>query len=131
MSHGKRIQSFNKAFGSMVNQVGFNAEMRALDASIYYLHELQWVASVRLSNKTEDNRGIDLVFETKNIGDIFLQIKSSYMGAKKFTEKRRSSLIKVVIIKHYENREDIWSKVKTAVLELRQEILKIRNEKDI
>jgi hypothetical protein len=123
MKKGEKIAGFHKAFGDSVRQTGASAENKALQTSLSHMYQFVWIKSVRLSNKPEDSRGIDLVFKTKDVGDLFIQIKSSRRAARRFSDIKRSTLIGVVIVGSFDDKEMIWNKIKDALLSLRQQIL--------
>lgn len=51
---------------------------------------LGWIQRVRKARLDEDRRGIDVVVETKDAGELYVQIKSSERGARTWTEKYRT-----------------------------------------
>ena len=80
-------------------EVGYNNEYRVFEA---YSPEFAglfppWIYGVRFTQDDDDHRGIDLVFET-DVGDIGLQVKSSFAGMRKFLQAQMKRKLDVGIV---------------------------------
>ena len=124
MQRKQAIGSFFRTLGQAENRKGYSAEDKVLDALLFYYNEEPWIAFSRRATREEDlYHGIDIVVETRDIGKLFLQIKSSQIASRKYSEKRRRTMIAVVVVKPHETREFIWSGLKKALGDLRSKIL--------
>lgn len=79
-------------------------------------------------NSEEDRRGIDIVVDTFDIGKIFIQVKGSKIGLKRFSEKRSRMMIAILYIPHYVymNNDLLTKKIKILLDVERQKILQLR-----
>jgi len=96
-SHPRRILRIINEIGK---EVSHNNEVRVLQAytSDYpFPDRMPWIKDVRLANGHEDQRGIDLVFST-DVGDIFLQLKSSEVFAEKFRREQKQRKLRTHIV---------------------------------
>ncbi len=81
-------------------EMGHNNERRVVDA---YTREVSpgdiptWIQSVRISSQEEDRRGIDVVFVT-DVGEIFVQVKGSSVGIRKFEMRQQHGEVSWKII---------------------------------
>ena len=75
-----------------------------------------WYNGVSKATTEQDQRGIDFIIHT-SFGNIFVQIKSSEMGAKKFLNKPRNQNFRIVVlvIKNDYDEENIRSISFTAI----------------
>ena len=75
-----------------------------------------WYNGISKATMDQDQKGIDFIIHTA-FGDIFVQIKSSEAGAKKFLNKLRTNNFRIVvlIIKRDYNEENIRSISFTAI----------------
>lgn len=87
----------NLTVGRRANEKGRLAEWRCLQAALVACAASHWLHNARLATQREDARGIDIVVAT-NLGNIYLQVKSSHHGAKKFRRKRPKSKAIVIIV---------------------------------
>jgi len=118
------LQSIYKTLGQLENRKGFSAEEKGLEALLLHYRKEPWIKFPRKATKEEDiHLGIDLVVETNDMGKLFIQVKSSGLAKKRFCEKRRRSMIVVVIIKPKDDLDLIWQKIRQALFELRAKIL--------
>lgn len=85
--------------GDAARAVGDVHERQVLDIAKVALHGRPWIRSVRLSTLEEDRRGIDIVVET-DLGDIYVQVKSSEGGANKYRRQYAASpdLARTVVV---------------------------------
>ena len=67
-----------------------------------------WYKGISWATKKEDQKGIDFIIHTA-FGDVFVQIKSSETGAKKFLKKRQNQHRNIIllVIKGYYSEETI------------------------
>jgi len=126
----QRRRALREALGRASNQLGQRQEelvVRAFDAAD---SRPEWFRSIRLKDGDEDRRGIDVVIETRDLGCLMLQVKSSFRGAEKFASKgRRSTLIGVVIVKHQDGPLAIRLNVLRVCEALRRQILNLREQR--
>ena len=69
-----------------------------------------WYKGISWTTKKEDRKGIDFIVHTV-FGDIFVQIKSSEAGAKKFLKKPKNKNFRIIflVIKNDYDEENIRS----------------------
>lgn len=82
-----------------------------------------WMGDVRACTEEEDERGIDVVVET-DIGEIYLQVKSSYSNAQKFLRKWPQRNVGMVVIRPQDDRDTIFNKAMDAVAKQRSDVMK-------
>ena len=75
-----------------------------------------WYKGISWTTKKDDRKGIDFIVHTV-FGDIFIQIKSSEAGAKKFLKKTRNFRILLLVIKSDYKEEEIRKISFTAIQE--------------
>jgi len=80
----------------------------------------EWMKSARLAAHREDHAGIDLVLET-DVGQLFLQVKSSMTGKVKFESVRRKHRIAVVVVRDGDSDARVLEKVSATAGALRAE----------
>ena len=73
-------------------------------------------------NSMKDRMGIDFTFFT-DVGDIFVQVKSSWRGAQVFMSKRRRAYINVVIIDVRDPFEKTYAKLIARLERCRQKFM--------
>ncbi len=102
---------------------GHEHERRVEDSFKESVDVPNWFHSIRKSTIDEDHRGIDFIVETKDMGPIFLQIKSSKTGAKNFIKKygARAKTIALVVIRDADNNFFIRMKIFSAIEKLRKQ----------
>ena len=107
---------------------GWRAEQKAVDAlSEPFPDRPSWFRSIRLGTEEEDHEGIDVVIETKDLGKLLIQVKSSQAGVKKFVERgRRSHLIGIVVIGLDDETSVVRQKLLHVAKQLRHAILEKR-----
>ncbi|MEI6528285.1 MAG: hypothetical protein WCO10_01265 [bacterium] len=109
---------------------GKKAEERTFEAILKFAYGLDWFKTVRFATKEEDTRGIDLVVETRDIGSLYVQVKSSWVAATRFKNHHPRMVVAVLVIHFYEYEEVVWKKVLPKLLEVRQEIFRRRNQQN-
>lgn len=115
-----------RTIGQIEQQKGFTSERKALNALLLHYNDLPWLCLPRKGSWEEDRRGIDIVVPTVDIGDLYLQVKSSHFGVVKFNKRHHRQTIAVVVVKLPESSDIVWINIKNALLGLRKEILKNR-----
>jgi len=124
------MTNVRRTIGQIERQKGITAERKALEALLLNYKDLPWLSFPRKASWNEDRRGIDIVVPTTDIGELYLQIKSSRFGVEKFNKKQHHQMVAVVVVKLSETSEVIWDNLKKALLELKTEILKKRGLAD-
>jgi hypothetical protein len=89
-----------------------------------------WFQGVERPSDKQDLRGIDLIVKTRDVGKIFIQIKSSIIGMNRFlVEHPRTRLrIGIIIVSRNDTAEEIRQKVFGAAGLLRDKWLRKRTE---
>ena len=88
-----------KLLGESAQGRGRVSEVSLLEAVIVVGAELEWFASARKSDASEDERGIDIAVIAHGRDEpLYLQAKSSIGKAKSFASKRRDIHIEVVVV---------------------------------
>lgn len=88
-----------------------------------------WFVAIRKATPEEDQRGIDAVVTTTDLGNLLLQIKSSRAGVRKFLERgRRSSLIGLYVLNPEHDEVRRLRGVLKVLDDLRSEILQLRGQ---
>lgn len=86
----------------------------------------EWLVGYQRANLKDDMSGVDGWILTSDVGEIKLQIKSSFSGVKKFERNHHRRDIAIVIIKNYDSSQLVLEKIITAVSPLRREYLSKR-----
>ena len=75
-----------------------------------------WYNGISKATKEQDQKGVDFIIHTA-FGNIFIQIKSSEIGAKKFLNKPRNQNFRIIVlvIKNDYDEENIRSISFTAI----------------
>lgn len=117
----------NSAINKAGHQRGTNAEDRVerLIQQIGQSGWPKWIQSGRRATSLEDQGGIDFIFLT-DIGDLYLQIKSSKVGVKSHLGKKKKKLIGCVIVKGTDSSTTIQSRIISKLAELRKQLLQNR-----
>jgi hypothetical protein len=89
------------------------AENRALDACRAPCRP-SWLLAARRATREEDEKGIDLVVES-DVGQLQLQVKSSFHGKAKFLARRHDVRVAIVVVRPYDPEETVQSKVYSAL----------------
>lgn len=104
---------------------GFANENRVAEA-LTFLSENDpppWFKGWDKATPEQDRKGIDYVVHTYDIGDLYLQVKSSHAGCKKFNGRRRKQLIAVLLVQE----SNLLDKLHKSLVFLRNEVLRIRS----
>lgn len=129
MPQSEKAKSFLKTIGQTENHKGFSAEERALGILLFHYPKEPWIRFPRKATREEDTlMGIDLVVETVDIGKLFLQIKSSEGAKRRFYQKKRRAMIAVVVVRHADDEDFVWVKLRNALRELRRDVLVMRGD---
>ncbi|GEM_PF-5632750 len=72
-----------------------------------------WLDTIRPGSEAEDHKGIDFVMETKDVGKIFIQVKSSTWQADRFMAKhpRNPHHIVLIVVDDRANSVDIRKRI--------------------
>ena len=108
--------------GKVNFEKGLSREKKFLRALRPPYRPPSWIYEVRPATRKEDTRGIDVVVLT-DVGNIYIQVKSSERAKRKFLEKRRSTMIEVIVVSSSDNHYDLQWKFLRAVSEIREELL--------
>lgn len=115
------MSEINRLFGHVSNEKGAKNEQRVLDA--FATNRPNWIDSVEPASKKQDNRGIDIVFNS-DVGKLYLQVKSSIAGKKHFKRTQEENTarnnIAVVILRP---ETDVRAVVIEAISKLRENYL--------
>lgn len=107
-----------KAIGRLGQRRGRESERAALEAISANMPE--WMTSVRAATDDEDRRGIDIVAST-DVGDVYLQVKSSVGAAKDFRRDPRRRNIAVAVVRIGEPYDIVGKRCVNAIAALRAE----------
>jgi hypothetical protein len=95
---------------------GAEAEKRSLEQIRSHYRELPWIKYARKATKKEDHEGIDIVVYTKDAGELFVQIKSSYKHAQQFCRKHPGKFIIIIIVREEYSDDMVWREVKGGLI---------------
>jgi hypothetical protein len=118
--------AIRKALYRLALYKGETAEKRSLLAITSNCHELPWIDRARTATRSEDLRGTDIVIYTKDIGKLYVQIKSSMRGADKYRQKYPGRIIAIIIIREEYSDDVVWGEVRKAIVALRNNLLNKR-----
>ena len=114
-----------RMFGEAAQALGRANEARLLEAVEYLRERHAWILGVRQATREEDSKGIDLVVTT-DVGELYLQSKSSKTAAVDFMQKRRKLLIATVVVRG--DKERVAGRALTAITDLRLVVLEKRKK---
>jgi hypothetical protein len=114
-----------RMFGEAAQALGRANEARLLEAVEYLRERHAWILGVRQATREEDSKGIDLVVTT-DVGELYLQSKSSKTAAVDFMQKRRKLLIATVVVRG--DKERVAGRALTALTDLRLVVLEKRKK---
>lgn len=121
--------ALRSGFGRTEQELGEANERRVLEAFQDRALFPDWLAGVRRATNGEDARGIDVVFATRDLGKLFIQVKSSERRARDFSKAHaRGTRISVVIVTHRETPESIRRSVLVLLERERAWILRKRGQ---
>lgn len=110
------MSSLRKLFGEAANALGRANEARLLEAVEWLAERQPWIRGVRAGTPEEDKRGIDLVVTT-DVGDLYLQSKSSKAAAVDFMSQRRRVMVGAVVVRG--NKERVATRALVVLTDLR------------
>ncbi|OHB25467.1 MAG: hypothetical protein A2542_00570 [Parcubacteria group bacterium RIFOXYD2_FULL_52_8] len=93
---------------------GMLREFDVLDACCFQdWAKPDWVLSIRPGSEEKDAQGIDFVMYTKDVGKIFIQVKSSHRGALRFMDEhpRNPRHIVLIVVDDRANSVDIRRRI--------------------
>jgi len=106
-----------REIGRLANERGRKNERRVVAASALITDE--WMSGARPATPEEDARGIDVVVLTNDMGNLYLQVKSSWCGAKIAREKPRFSCGPVEVVVACDDELRLVRRVRDALFRLR------------
>lgn len=112
----------NQALGKVRNERGTANEYKVLEGIQESSKKPEWYVAARHATREEDDRGIDLIVTT-DVGDVYLQVKSSKFRAEQFKRKIRKQMIGMIVVKVNETIEQLGPKAFKEVGRLRSLIL--------
>lgn len=116
----------HRRFKTVSNNKGRETERRFFEAMREFRNKRpEWLLSIRRGTQKEDAQGIDGVAST-DIGKIFIQIKSSEVGAQKFIKGphfRRNKHIVIVVILYSYGPRSICKKAYEKISAMRRTII--------
>lgn len=115
-----------RMFGEAAQALGRANEARLLEAVEYLRERHAWILGVRQATREEDSKGIDLVVTT-DVGELYLQSKSSKTAAVDFMTKRRKATVTAVVVRG--DVERVAGRALIALTDMRLEILAKRKSK--
>ncbi|HZU96090.1 MAG TPA: hypothetical protein VFF73_05230 [Planctomycetota bacterium] len=118
----KKGQRALELMGTAARRRGRDNERRVLQALLEGARP-EWLESARMATNEEDHRGIDVVVAS-DVGDLYLQVKSSKTGAK---AARPSPHRALVIARAGEPLATIKGRALTALAALRKSYLDRRS----
>lgn len=123
-------QRFSRLFRRLGRQKGRNNEGRFFSAFKDESAPLpDWFVGIERATREEDCCGIDAVLITKDVGKIFVQIKSSKSGRRKFKDfhPHNPKHIVVVVVRTEDGAEEIRQCLWRTVAPERQRLLALRS----
>lgn len=84
-----------------------------------------WFLGVRAGTLKEDMQGVDLWVQTKDVGEIPIQVKSSHTAALRYWERRGSNGTVVIVVPHDISHEELGERAIGLVKSWRKEALGI------
>ena len=114
-----------QALGKIGNERGLENEFKVLNGVRGASSKPAWYRDVRHATREEDDRGIDVVVYT-DIGELYLQVKSSKFRAVQFKRKSRKQMIGMIVVKVKDTLDQLGAKAFAEVGRLRSQILEKR-----
>jgi hypothetical protein len=118
------VSGITRALGQLANERGKRNELRMLAACLSEPRP-KWLRDARLATREEDARGIDIVVTT-DVGDVYLQVKSSRIAAEIFQRRPMRAHAEVVVSNDKVTHERLIARAHGAVSRLRAAILQSR-----
>ena len=109
--------SFTRVLGELSNERGRKNEEKVVQVFSVRTDDVpSWLLSVRGTEKhsKDDRRGKDIIINTADVGDIYLNVKSSQAKADKFKEAQRHGRyrnIGVVVVEYEDDGASLRRKV--------------------
>lgn len=112
--------------GRKGNLKGSIAETRAVGllSSLVEISKPGWLLDVKRAPLWLDRRGVDVIVLT-DVGELYLQIKSSQAGAKKFRKKKRSLMVETVVIGPDDLDNEVKQRLVEAIQHMRRYLLSV------
>lgn len=85
-----------------------------------------WFFAIYPATQEEDESGADAVIDTQDVGRLYLQVKSSQSGVRKFYKRRRKKMIGVIVISDKQSNDDIVHVALSILESLRAKLLERR-----
>lgn len=123
-------KSRSSQMGAVRLERGFQSESAVLRAlSDPTIQKPLWFRSVRRATADEQPKGIDVVVES-DVGPLFLQVKSSQLFAQRFKQKRRPSMIGLIVATHLEDPYEIYRRAMDILTYLYDRVRERRRRSD-
>ncbi|MBI2472978.1 hypothetical protein HYV70_00275 [Candidatus Uhrbacteria bacterium] len=104
--------------------LGIHNEKRALTIIGRMKEELGWLTNVRMASQEEDQQGIDIVCDTTDGIQLYVQVKSSTAGLRKYLHTYKKGfygIIPVITIKVH-----LWRSDESIMEELKEQLTQLR-----
>lgn len=113
---------------------GLQSEAMVLTAIGIFQEKPEWFAAVRAATSEEDHHGIDIVVATEDVGDLFVQVKSSMAEALRYldkkTEKELVEPVAIVCPLQFDSQEELGRKIFDRLAEMRGEMLELGSREE-
>lgn len=110
-----------RVLGKLGSERGRANERHVLEACLLPARP-SWMTSARAATRAEDHDGIDVVVES-DVGNLYVQVKSSRTGKAAFVERRRRAHVAVVVVKSGDTLEEVLRRVVGALGPVRKQYL--------
>lgn len=111
--------------GRLDKDRGRAAEQWVVDALLFMGRHWPWFRTARLATRAEDCEQIDVVVETKDLGPLYVQVKSNGASAAAFNAGRAPDQKPVVLAVHATtNQVDLEDRLRVVIGSLRRRALK-------
>lgn len=95
--HGDEIRQIHRLLGQISNKRGVTNENRFFDAFAENFKMPKWFLGVRRATPEEDRSGVDAIIFT-DVGEIPLQIKSTWTSKKRFEARGNTEHICCIVV---------------------------------
>jgi hypothetical protein len=118
---GNVLRRHQRARGQKAQAQGDRTEARVVTA-LRRPSRPSWILAVRRARASEDRTGIDVVVDTSDGWTLFLQVKSSKGGARKWRREhaKDTRLIRVVVVRPADDFNTIYGRALGALILLRE-----------
>lgn len=122
----REIARIRQAYGGVNRERGRINEHRVLEA-VERLCEQRFPAFLRsdprprLATREEDSQGIDVVAHS-DVGPLYLQVKSSHWGRKRFLGAAHKHAITVVLVERGSSDAEVESRTRTALRRVHEQV---------